>query len=116
MSHIYRGPSKVVVGAGIAIVLFYFAFKIFGLYGGILWTLIGLYEGWTLINNYPNDTITETIQGFAARTAMVPFIFACGTMYYMCGCTPPSGVKAVGAGILLFLNAHFFFGNKLRKQ
>ena len=34
-----------------------------------------LYEGWTLVNATPNDTISESIWRIAQRYSLLPFLF-----------------------------------------
>jgi hypothetical protein len=42
------------------------------------------YEGWTLINSTPGDTISESIWRIAASRPLVPFLvgFLCGHFFW----------------------------------
>lgn len=42
------------------------------------------YEGWTLINHVPNDTISESIWRIAASRPLVPFLagLLCGHFFW----------------------------------
>jgi membrane protein DedA with SNARE-associated domain len=104
-------PSRVVVGSAIGVVLMAYAYAVYGWVGCVICTVLALYEGWTLVNKYEHDTITETIQSFAAQTALVPFMFgvAVTDMYHRGYLAQPWQLA-----IVVFLMGHFFMGNKLR--
>lgn len=47
--------------------------------------VVGLiYEGWTLINGVPNDTISESVWRVAAERPLVPFLtgLLCGHFFW----------------------------------
>ena len=46
--------------------------------------LLLLYEGWTLINGTPNDTISESVWALAQRYSLVPFLVGllCGHWFW----------------------------------
>lgn len=100
-----KSPTQMVVGGVIGLALCTVAWFIVGWpYFLIVLALLG-YEGWTLVNRFPGDTISEIIWQFARRP-MVPFMF--GAAF---GWGIASGflgnlwlVAALG-----FLMGHFFF-------
>lgn len=100
-----KSPTQIVVGAIIGTALLVVAFNIAGLWGGLALAALLAYEGWTLVNKFPNDTISEIIWGFAERP-MVPFIF--GAAYAWAieskNLDNPWLIAAFG-----FLLGHFFF-------
>lgn len=65
--------TLVVVGALIGIVLIYAAFVLFGRNWGWFCVGLALYESWTLINKYREDTISEAIWYYNSRP-LVPWI------------------------------------------
>jgi len=100
-----KSPTQMVVGGLIGVALLVVAFKIAGLLGGVILAALLAYEGWTLVNAFPNDTISEIIWGFSNRP-MVPFIFGAAFAWGI-----ESGmlnnvwlIAAFG-----FLMGHFFF-------
>jgi ABC-type Na+ efflux pump permease subunit len=102
-------PSKVLVGAVIGLCIMVYAVLVFGVVGGLTCTVFAVYEGWTLVNRYENDTITETVQSFAAQTAMVPLIFGVAFSDLM----HRGLINEWGAAVIAFLLGHFFMGKKL---
>jgi hypothetical protein len=103
-------PSRMVVGSAIGIIMMVYAYAIYGPVGCAICTAIALYEGWTLINKYEHDTITETIQSFAAQTALVPLMFgvAIDDLYHRGYLAQPWQLA-----IVVFLMGHFFMGKTL---
>lgn len=100
-----KSPTFLVVGGLIGAALIATAFAVAGLKGGLILTALLVYEGWTLVNSYANDTISEVIWIFAERP-MVPFIFGVG-----CGWAVTSGfiTNPWLLGSIMFLMGHFFF-------
>jgi len=100
-----RSPTQIVVGGLIGVALTLVAYAVAGpLYGTLLLALLA-YEAWTLINEFPNDTISEIIWTFSERP-MVPFIFGAGFAWgIQAGAlSNPWLIAALG-----FLCGHFFF-------
>jgi|SRR3990172_8823332 len=100
-----KSPTQLVVVALIGLALAWASLTIVGLKWGLVLVALLVYEAWTLINDYPNDTISEIIWTFAKRP-MVPFIFGAG---FAAGIqsgrlSDPWLVAALG-----FLMGHFFF-------
>jgi len=73
------------------------------------WALVALayllYEGWTLVNKYENDTISEIIWLLSKRP-MVPWLFGLATGWAL-GADKISNVYLIAG--LFFLQGHFFF-------
>ena len=97
--------TNVVVGSLIGLVLVYVAFTLAGWRWGAMLTTLLLYEGWTLVNSYPADTISETLWRFAQRP-MVPWLFGLGSGWSIESryITDPWLILSLG-----FLSGHFFF-------
>ena len=100
-----RSPTYYVVGGIIGAVLMIVAFSVAGWKAGIALSLVLAYEGWTLVNKYKNDTISEIIWEWAERP-MVPWIFGVG-----CGWALATGFVSDPylIGAIFFLMGHFFF-------
>jgi hypothetical protein len=100
-----KSPTqKVVLGImGLALVIM--AFKLAGPLWGLGLTVILAYEGWTLMNDYKNDTISEILWGLSTRP-IVPWLFGVAT-----GWALTSGfVSDVWLVLALgFLQGHFWF-------
>jgi hypothetical protein len=103
-----RTVSKIVVGSILGLAIIVTAFALLGLWWGLFACALACYEAWTLVNQYREDTISETIWEFAARP-MIPLLFgiavgwAAGSGYM----GPPRVVgRAFAVG---FLYGHFFF-------
>ena len=107
-----KSPTSLVVGGLIGVALAIVAYNIAGWQIGLLLLALLLYEGWTLVNDYPNDTISEILWIFAERP-MVPFIFGAGFAWAICSgaVTNPWMIAALG-----FLMGHFFFQRKEDKK
>lgn len=97
--------SKLVVSSLIGLGLLTATFMIFGLKVGLLLCLVLAYEGFTLVNKEPKDTISETLWKLSNRP-LVPWLFGLAFGW------------ALGSGLLnnpyhsavaAYLNAHFFF-------
>jgi len=99
------GYTNLVVGGVIGAALLYLTFTLAGLWWGLGLSLLLLYEGWTLINQFPEDTISESIWRLSVRP-MVPWLFGVAT-----GWAIQSGFlhNPWLIGAWLFLNGHFFF-------
>ena len=99
------GPTRVVVASAIGLSLLAFAYYVLGPWAAGLVLLVMLYEGWTLVNRYPNDTISEIMWELAARP-MVPFVFG-----ILSGWALGHGavVNAYAIAAWFFLMGHFFF-------
>ena len=100
-----RSPSRFVVGGVIGAALLVAAYAILGWKGGLIATVALLYESWTFVNPWPNDTISEAIWEFARRP-MVPFLFGVASGWAL-GVNLFPNEYAVFA--LAFLMGHFFF-------
>lgn len=93
-----------VMGLGIAIT----AFALTGPMWGSACLALAIYEGWTLINNYREDTISEAIWILAARP-MVPLLFGI-TAGWAAGSGYLGDPTTVGRAFAIgFLYGHFFF-------
>lgn len=104
--------SNLVVGAVMGAALIWVTFQIVGWKWGAALSLLLLYEGWTLINNYQEDTLSESIWRFTKRP-MVPWLFGLGTGYAMGAGVIADGVLLLGIG---FLSGHFFFSKACKED
>lgn len=100
--------SNAVVGAIMGAGLLWATFQLVGWKWGAALSLLLLYEGWTLVNNYRDDTLSESIWRFAKRP-MVPWLFGLGTGYALGAQVLTDGVLMLGIG---FLSGHFFFSKQ----
>lgn len=100
-----KSPTQIVVGGIIGIALLVVAFKLAGWVGGAILATLLLYEGWTLVNAFPNDTISEIIWGMSNRP-MIPFIFGAAFAWSIQSGTLASPWLIAAFGFLL---GHFFF-------
>lgn len=108
------GYSNMVVGATIGVALIYFIWTVLGWQLAVLATLYLIYEGWTLINRYREDTLSESVWRLSARP-MVPWLFGTANgawlmhLYYQAsaGQFDPKMIFVVAG--MLFLQGHFFF-------
>ncbi len=107
-----RSPTRYVVGGIIGAVLMVVAFNVAGLKAGIALSALLLYEAWTFINKYKNDTISEVIWEWAERP-MVPWIFGVGCGWAL-ATDFVSDPYLIGA--IFFLMGHFFFQAKKTKE
>jgi hypothetical protein len=98
-------PTKYVVGAVIGIPMVIMAWYILGFPWALVPIALLLYESWTLVNKYPNDTISEIIWQFAKRP-MVPFLFGCAFGWAL---TTELLGNAWLIAAVAFLMGHFFF-------
>ncbi len=105
MSEPQTKATDVLVAALIGCALVVVAFTILGLYWGLGALALLAYEGWALVNRYPEDTISEAVIRLSVRP-LVPWMFGLAT-----GWAVQSGFMhgpwVIGAWF--FLNAHFFF-------
>ena len=100
-----RSPTYYVVGGLIGAALMTVAFCVAGWKAGLALSLLLAYEGWTLVNKYKNDTISEIIWEWAERP-MVPWIFGVGCGWAL-ATDFVSDPYLIGA--IFFLMGHFFF-------
>lgn len=84
------------------------AFYAGGWEAGLVLTAFLAYEGWTLINPFHGDTISEVIWELAERP-MIPWVFgvACGYMLAVGVFGPPK--QAILCAACFFLMGHWFF-------
>ncbi len=100
--------TLVLVGIFIAAIIVLFAYAVLGVYWGSFALAVALYEGWTLVNKYKEDTISEAIWFFANRP-IVPLLFGIligigiGSGYLG---EPRHIARAFAIGLLY---GHFFF-------
>lgn len=106
------GYSNLVVGGLMGIGFLGLAFWLAGpVMGGILSALLA-YEGWTLVNRYPEDTLSESVWRLSARP-MVPFVFGIADgawiyhIFFLKSLIDPK--QALLACAIQFLMGHFFF-------
>jgi len=104
--------SNAVVGAIMGAVLLYVAIQITGWKWGAALSLLLLYEGWTLVNNYRDDTLSEAMWRFSKRP-MVPWLFGLGTGYAMGAGVVNDVLLGLGVG---FLSGHFFFSKQCAEE
>lgn len=103
-----NSPTKYVVFGVIGLGLTAMIFSVMDWRWGLVAMALLVFEGWTLTNKYPNDTISEIIWQLAERP-MIPWIFGVAT-----GWAIQSGYvhNPWLIGGLLFLQGHFFFQRK----
>lgn len=101
-------PTKYVVTGLIGLALCAVFFAIMDWRASLLCSVLLAYEAWTLVNKYPNDTISDILWILSERP-MVPWLFGVGSGW------------AIGTGYLtnpwliaglFFLQGHFFFQRK----
>jgi hypothetical protein len=97
--------TKLFVGMIMMAILFYVFLAAAGWKIGTAFCVVLLFEGWTLINNRRQDTISEVIWEFARRP-MIPWLFGVATGYLIATGFFSDPVLGVGWG---FLCGHFFF-------
>lgn len=100
-----KSPTYLVVGGAIGAALIAVAWFIIGWPWFLVAVAALLYEGWTLINKYPGDTISEIIWKFAERP-MIPFLFGAAFGW---GITSGFLGNLWLVAALAFLMGHFFF-------
>lgn len=100
-----QSPTKYVVGLCISAPMIYFTFALTDLRWGMILTSLLAYEAWTLVNPFPEDTISEIIWEYAKRP-MIPCIFG-----FALGIMLTSGYlsNVYMTCIVGFLYGHFFF-------
>jgi len=102
-------PTWYVVGALIGVALGWVAFALAGWKWALVLCALLAYEGWTLVNQYEGDTISEIIWAFSKRP-MVPFIFGAGFVAAIAhGLIAPTLPGLYLSGAFGFLMGHFFF-------
>lgn len=107
--------TTILVGALMGSVLVWIAFMVAGWKVGLALSIILAYEGWTLVNAYPEDTISESIWRLAKRP-LVPWLFGVATGFALAvGLFGPIE-KAVLCGAAFALGAHFFWQKQEEKQ
>lgn len=97
--------SNIVVGTLMGALLIYLAFAWAGWKWGLALSLVAIYEGWTLINAYPEDTLSESIWRLSARP-LVPWMFG-GLSVWMIESRFLQNPYLIAAWF--FLQGHFFF-------
>lgn len=116
---ITAGPSRrpdnwrtlLLVGALIGFVVVAFAYAVLGPQWGTFCLLLAAYEGWTLVNAYREDTISEAVWFFAKRP-LVPHILgllvgiACASGYLG---EPRTALRCYAIGMV---GGHFFFSRE----
>lgn len=103
-----EGPSRFVVPGllGLAfsgVVYFLVGWKWFLFLGGLL-----VYEAWTGLNKYANDTISETIWALSKRP-LIPFALGAMCCQLLNHIIPPSGEGLWISFMLGVLMGHFVF-------
>jgi hypothetical protein len=98
--------TRDVVGAIMGMGLVWAAFFLTGLRWGLALAALLVYEGWTLANRTPHDTISEIIRAFARRQLLVPWLF--GVSFGIGVATGYIHDPYVIAALAL-LQGHFFF-------
>lgn len=100
--------TLIVVGGFITVIIVLFAFAVLGRYWGLFALAAAIFEGWTLINKYKEDTISEAFWFYANRP-IVPLLFGIligigiGSGYLG---EPRVVARAFAIGLLY---GHFFF-------
>lgn len=97
-----RGVVGGILGGGLVWSVIYLT----GWRWGLALTVLLAYEGWTLANDQPRDTISEIVRDFSRRQLLVPFLF--GLAYGVGLATGFLRDPYVAGGIGLVLG-HFFF-------
>lgn len=101
--------SDLIVGGTVGAAILYLIWSIVGFQAALGFTLYLIYEGYTLINHFPEDTLSESVWRLAVRP-LIPWLFGAATMYAIMaghfGPDPRAAMLAVGIG---FLEGHFFF-------
>lgn len=100
--------TLVLVGGFITVLIVLFSFAVLGKYWGTFALAVAIFEGWTLVNKYKEDTISEAFWFFASRP-IVPLLFGIligigiGSGYMG---EPRVVARAFAIGLLY---GHFFF-------
>lgn len=113
-----RGYTDYLVGGFGLVVLVLISFYLGGLWIGMFCTVALAIEGWTLINKYKEDTISEAIWRLSARP-MIPFCFGVldGLAVLHVLTRPDIDPKQVALLMALqFLLGHFFFQAKQEEK
>lgn len=97
--------TAIVVGALVGIAMVAALFYVLPMPAAAFCIGLLLYEGYTLVNKIPNDTISEAVWRYARRP-MFPFLFGVGVAEALRSelFTHPYAVFFLG-----FLMGHFFF-------
>lgn len=105
--------TKLIISGSIGIcILFYVWIAPIFTWLKIFFTILGLWEAWTLLNKDKEDTISEVIAELAGMTQLIPLLF--GAVYgYAIGAGLIQDV--IVASALAGLLAHFFFSMKERQ-
>ncbi len=98
--------TRDVVGAVIGAGLVWASFYLTDWKWGLALTALLAYEGWTLANGEPRDTISEIVRAFARRQLLIPWLFG-----FAFGIGITSGFMRDPYLIAAFamLQGHFFF-------
>jgi len=104
-----KSPTQLVVGGVIGVALAVVFFSLLGWQWGLIAVALLLYEGWTIVNRYPGDTISEILWWFSKRP-MVPWLFGLGTGWAIASGFIPTGSAGMWITLALgFLQGHFWF-------
>lgn len=98
--------SNLIVATFICLWLIYFSYLHGGVVGRPILFLVALYEGYTIINTFPNDTLSESVWRLTRGRPFIPWIFGYATAYAIFAGTLADPHLAVAVG---FLQGHFFF-------
>lgn len=105
------GITPLVVGGVMFIALVVVAYELAGLRAGGALVLLLTYEGWTLVNRYPQDTISEIMWMLSVRP-MVPWLFGVATGAWLMHLSHQPRIDPRQLWLALafgFLEGHFFF-------
>lgn len=102
--------SNIVVGATMGLAMLAATYAILGPWFGTLAALYLLYEGYTLVNRHPEDTLSESVWRLATRP-IVPLLFGIAAGWGIgINVLDP---KTLAIGILY---GHFFFQRQVQPE
>jgi len=105
------GITPLVVGGIMFAALVVVTYHLAGPIAGGACILLLAYEGWTLVNKYPQDTISEILWMLSARP-IVPWLFGVATGAWLMHLSYQPAINPRQLWITLaigFLEGHFFF-------
>lgn len=95
--------SNIAVGSLMGAALFVVIYMLLPLPWAISATGLALFEAYTIVNHYPEDTLSESVWRLSARP-LVPFLFGMATYWAL------QQTSNIYVGFALgFLDGHFFF-------